>query len=114
MNSRSGRATAKAVEDRFNEVLLKAVDDGLAMLGETVRHAIYYHVERSSRIKREEIPERLETFHRALEDLLRAGGNVVEKMIARSLYGKLGLDFEEHENWTLVDYVSYTKKAKGS
>ncbi len=96
----------------FDPVVLKAVDESLAVLGETAKGAVCYHLERSFQIRREEIPEKLEAFREALSALLGDGARVVERLIARNLYGRLGLDFEEQKNWTLVDYVNNAAKAK--
>jgi len=74
---------------------------------------VYHHVGQSASLRLEEIPERLEDFHRALESLFGAGALVIEKLIASKLYSHLDLRFEEHENWTLIDYVKDAKKAKG-
>ena len=106
-------AEGSAIQNSFEATVLDAVDNGLAVLGESVRGAVYYHVERSFGIRREEIPKRLEAFHEALGRLLGEGARVVERLVVRNLYGRLGLDFEEHQNWALVDYVDYAAKAKG-
>jgi len=95
----------------LKEALLHAIDDGLAVPGKIVRTAIYDRIERSYQLRREEIPDHLEIFRKALEDLLGAGAKVMEKLIARSLYSRLGLNFTEHANWTLVDYVNHTKRS---
>jgi len=97
-----------------SRVLLQAVDDGLSVPGEIVRTAIYGRVEKSYGLKREDIPEKLEAFHRALEDLLGESAKVMEKLIARNLYKRLGLNFANHENWTLVDYANDIMKARMS
>jgi hypothetical protein len=95
----------------FREVLLQAIDDGLLVPDEIVRAAIYDRVERSYQIRREEIPEKLELFHKALRDLLAAGGEVLERLIAKNLYRRLDLNFNQHENWILLDSVDEAKKA---
>jgi len=99
--------------EEFSKALLRAVDEGSLVIGESARDALLYHIERSFGIKREEIPDRLEAFHEALERLLSEGATVVERLIVKNLSGRLGLHFEEHENWTLVDYVNHAAKAKG-
>jgi hypothetical protein len=48
-----------------------------------------------------------------LQDLIGGGAKVMEKLIAKNLYRRLGLNFTEHENWTLVDYVNHAKELKG-
>jgi NADH:ubiquinone oxidoreductase subunit F (NADH-binding) len=95
----------------FRDVLLQSVDDALLVPGEIVRAAIYDRVERSYQLKREEIPEKLELFHKALRDLLAAGGEVLERLIAKNLYRRLDLNFNQHESWTVLDYVDEAKKA---
>jgi len=96
----------------LKEALLHAIDDGLAVPGEIVRTAIYDRIERSYQLRREEIPDHLETFHKALQDLLGAGARVMEKLIAKSLYRRLKLNFTQHDGWTLIDYVNHAKEAK--
>lgn len=107
------RGGGKAVENKFKKTLLEAVDYGLLVLGETVRQAIYSHIERNYKVKREEVPERLEAFHKALEGVLGAGAKVVERLIAKNLYQRLNLNFIEHEDWTLADYIRDAEKLIG-
>ncbi|MEM2896688.1 MAG: hypothetical protein QW265_03970 [Candidatus Bathyarchaeia archaeon] len=95
----------------FNKVLLESIDEGFLKLGESVKHAIYWHIERNYGIKREEIPDRLKEFHEALIGLFGAGAKVIERLVAKSLYGKLGLSFEERESWSLIDYIEEAKKS---
>ena len=94
------------------ETLLHAIDDGLGVPGEIVRTAIYERIERSYQLRREEIPDHLETFHKAFQDLLGASAKVMEKIIAKNLYTSLGLKFIEHATWTLVDYVNHAREVK--
>jgi len=99
--SRPGRLT--------NTALLDAVDYGLLALGEIVRATIYDRIEESYQVRREEIPEKLDTFHKALQELLGRGAEVMRRLIAKNLYNTLNLKFAENENWTLVDYVQNAK-----
>jgi len=101
------------LKNEFSKDLLEAVNEGVLALGDVVRPAIYQYAERNCQVKHEEIPEKLEAFHKCLEGILGAATKVIEKLIARKLYTKLNLSFEPHENWTLVDYVYHAKKAKG-
>jgi hypothetical protein len=94
--------------------LVLAVDEALLVPGEIVRTAIYERIERSYQLRREEIPDKLETFHLALEDLLGKSAKVMEKLIAKSLYRRLKLNFTQHDGWTLLDYVNHARKAQAS
>jgi hypothetical protein len=91
--------------------MLQAIDDALLVPGEIVRAAIYDRIEKDCQIRRGEILEQLELFHKALQQLLGVAAKVMEKLIAKNLYRRLNLNFKEHENWTLVDYVDHAKKA---
>lgn len=89
---------------------MAAIDEGLLVLGESVRDSLYYHIGRSH-VRREEIPSKIGSFHDALEDLLGAGAKVVERLVAERLCDRLRLDFVVHDDWTLVDYVDHAKRA---
>ena len=66
----------------FRQQLLEAVDYGLMALGEIVRQTIYGQIENHHALKREEIPDRLEAFHIALENVLGTSARSVERLIA--------------------------------
>jgi len=72
--------------------------------------AMYYQVEKRFDLKREEIPKKLEVFSEALDGLFGYGAKVIEFQIARSLCDKLGLEFEDKEDWTLRDYAEHVEK----
>jgi KaiC/GvpD/RAD55 family RecA-like ATPase len=94
------------------EALLQAIDSGLLALGEIVRDTLYDRFEKKYQLKREEIPERLDTFHNALRVMLGAGAIVIETQIAKSLVSRLGLDFTENVDWTIVNYFDHARKAR--
>ncbi|MDD1766005.1 MAG: hypothetical protein LUO84_06105 [Methanomassiliicoccales archaeon] len=94
--------------------MLEAVDYGLMVLGEIVRQAIWEQIENRHALKREETPERLEAFHTALGSVLGVGAETVEKLIAKNLYQRLGLNFTPHPEWTLIEYVDHAKTTSES
>lgn len=106
--------TRKVVTEsaRLSDTLLQATDHGLLALGEIASESVYNRIEKTHGVRREEIPQKLDIFHKALVDLLGAGASVVEKLIAKNLYSRLGLNFGYHEDWTLVTYVNYARKAQ--
>ena len=95
----------------MKQILLEAIDEGLLMFGEDAKQSIHYHVETRYQIKREEICDKIEVFGKALENLCGASANLIEATIAKNLYERLGLKFESHEGWMLVDYVNHARKA---
>lgn len=95
-----GKAHPLPKSTEFSETLLRAVDEGLLVPSEIVRAVIYERIEKSYQIRREEIPEKLPPFDKALRELLGAAAKVLEKVIARNLYRALGLNFTAHDAWT--------------
>ncbi|MCJ7456230.1 hypothetical protein MUP07_05725, partial [Candidatus Bathyarchaeota archaeon] len=73
--------------------LLDAVDYGLLAPGEIVRATIYRRIEESHQIRREEIPDHLDTFYKALQELLGKGAEVLRRLIVKNLYSRLDLEF---------------------
>jgi len=97
-------------QGKFNRVLLDAIDGGLSSLGDSPREAIFYHLETSFRLKKENIPLNLSEFQQALERIFGPGAPYIEKLIIRCLCERLGLGFEEHEHVDFVAYVNDVKK----
>lgn len=94
---------------RFNRVLLDAIEGGLSSLGDSPREAIFYHLETSFLLKKENIPLNLSEFRQALEGIFGSGAPYLEKIIIRCLYERLGLDFEDLGH---VDFVACVNDAK--
>jgi hypothetical protein len=109
---RASYAIAGSQSTAFDDALREASDHGLLVLGEVVRETIYQRIEKTHHVKREEIPEKLGTFHEALQMLFGAHVKVVERLIVRDFYGRLGLNFTAHSDWTIVEYFDNAKKAK--
>jgi hypothetical protein len=107
--SNSRRTQFETEPAGFRDILLEAVDYGLMVLGEIVRQAIYERIEKDHGVKRTEIPERLEAFHKALGSVLGVSAKTVERLIAKNLYQRLGLSFTPRPEWTLIEYVDHAK-----
>jgi len=96
----------------FDKFFIEAVDEGLDVLGESGRQMIFFHLEKSYSIKRHEIPKKPEAFAAGLEKIFGAGASVLEKLIVKSLYSKLGLKYEDKGERPFADHVKDVKEAK--
>lgn len=96
--------------NELRKTLLEAIEDGISSLGDSPKQAIFFHLENSFQIGKENIPANVNEFAKALEKIFGPGATYLEKLIARRLYEKLGLDFEEVENWNFLEYVDNAKK----
>lgn len=96
----------------FEKVLLEAIDEALSTLGESAKQAIYFHLDRSFNIKKEEIPSRIMAFTQAIENIFGVGANFVEILIMKKLYGKVGeaFNWNESEGFGFTAYLAEAKR----
>lgn len=73
----------------FDEVLLAAIDESLIALGESVKDAIYFQLENLFKIKRQEIPSRIDDFSVALEQIFGLGARCLEILFMKNLHTKI-------------------------
>lgn len=95
----------------FEKTFLEAVDTALLSLGESPRQAVYYHLNKSFKLQREEIPEDADEFSQALNVIFGPGAEVIEKIIVKHLYSSLNLNFEEKPCFEFVEYISSARES---
>lgn len=82
--------------EEYENIVSKAVDKTLnQVLGSAAANVIYFYLEKDHSIRKNEIPEKLESFCEAIQEYLSTGAAMVEEQILRNLYSDLGLDEEE-------------------
>ena len=94
----------------FKKILQVAVEEGLSSLGDSPKQAIFFHLDTSFKIRKDNIPANLTGFAKALEKIFGSGASYLEKLIVKRLYEKLELEFEEVESWDFLEYVNNLKK----
>jgi len=95
---------------KFDCLLIKAVDESLSCLGVSVKHSIYFYLENSFGLRRNEIPRKPEAFSQNLEVLFKDGSNCIEKLILKRLYETVGLKFEYREGRRFADYINEVRR----
>lgn len=108
--SRKNVVSQFPTEDIFSKILSDAIKEGMQFLGDSPLQAVVIYIEKKHSIKEHEYSKRLETFHRALTEIFGIGTMIIERRIAKNLCGRLGIDFREQENWTIVEYVEEAKR----
>jgi hypothetical protein len=97
----------------FDTLLLEAVDEGLSSVGDSSKQAIYFHLEKTFKIEKEEIPLKIEDFAEAIEKIFGLGANFLEILIMKHLYNKIGEDsgqFESVGDLSFREYISTARK----
>jgi hypothetical protein len=77
-------------EREFKALLFESIDEALSSLGDSIKQATNLYLEQSFGIRKDEIPYRISAFAQALENIFGAGGDLVESLILKKLYEKIG------------------------
>jgi hypothetical protein len=89
---------------KFEDVLQDSIDEAFSSLGESVKKSIYFHLENSFLIPRQDIPCRVEDFSDALERIFGPGAKHLELLIMEKLYRKVNCSYKwEGPKWLVPD-----------
>ena len=69
----------------FKELLLEAVDTALSSLGNSSKQAIYFYLEKNFTVKKQDIPNKIEEFITAIEEIFGHGAKILEIEIMKHL-----------------------------
>ena len=98
----------------FEELLLEAVDEGLSSLGDSPKQAIYFYLEKTFKIKKMDIPNKIDEFANAIEKIFGYGAKHLEIQIMKRLYEKVGRGFEyfpEKDDLLFTEYIEVCMRA---
>jgi hypothetical protein len=95
---------------KFNEAFLRAVDFAFETLGKSCKQALYFHLENSFHVERENVSEKVEDFGEALELIFKDGVIYLKKLVLKKLCEELGVKFEESY---VSDFAMVISKIKG-
>lgn len=97
----------------FDKLLLEAVDEALASLGDSAKQAIYFHLESKFKVSKDKIPSHVDVFADGLEKIFGVGAKFIEIIIMKKLYERIGkpLEMDSSKELEFVDYVEAAKRA---
>ena len=93
----------------FEKLLLEALDETLSSLGDSSKEAIYFHLEKTFSINKQDIPYKIEEFANAIEKIFGSGARLLEIKIMKRLYEKVGPVFKyfpERDDIVFTEYVA--------
>jgi isocitrate dehydrogenase kinase/phosphatase len=101
-----------AKPDGFNKILLDSIDGALLSLGESAKQSIYFHIEHNYKVTRNQIPQNLEQFQRALEKIFGVGSQYLEILIMKNLYAGIGcpLHMETTKQLEFIEYIDMARQ----
>jgi hypothetical protein len=86
-------------------VFLDCVDEGLAVLGNEPRQAIYQYLSTIHSLDREQIPDKVDEFASGMRKALGSASRVIERLILKKLFQRIGSTFREIPDSEFTDYV---------
>ncbi len=75
--------------ENFDQLLIEAIDEGLASLGEAGKASIYINLETRFNIRKQQIPARLNDFSNALVRIFGQGSRHLEILLIKKVHSKL-------------------------
>lgn len=94
----------------FELLLLECIDEGLSVLGNEPRQALYQYLLTICSLPRDEIPGRVADFAAGLKKSLGGASRVIERIILRKLFQKTGSNFRETMDTEFTEYVAEAKR----
>jgi|WetSurMetagenome_2_1015567.scaffolds.fasta_scaffold03942_8 hypothetical protein len=90
------------VSEDFDKLTLKAIDEALSALGEQSKTAIYFYLNGKYHVKKREIPQRIEDFSKALEDVLKTGAVPLEILCMDNLFAQV----KKACGWSICEWTA--------
>ena len=94
----------------FSQVLLDCVDEGLSVLGNEPKEAVYQYLATIHSLDREQIPDKVDEFSTGLRKALGSASRVIERLILKKLFQRIGSTFRETADLEFTDYVIDAKR----
>ena len=98
------------ISNSFGQLLLGCVDEGLSVLGTEPRLAVFHYLSTICSLQREEIPAKPQEFAAGLRKALGGASRVMERIILRKLFQKIGSSFKETPDLEFADYVNEARR----
>ena len=97
----------------FNEIVCQAIDKTLEeLMGPKVVEAVYVHLKYKFGVERNELPYRIDTVCSVLERAFGVkGARVIERKVAKNLYDRILLPFNDQQGLTLEDFLKLAKES---
>ena len=93
------------VEFKVEQQILQCVDDGLQALGNEGKKAVYYYLEESFGLNKQEIPKKPKIFWKGLNSIFgKEGASLIERWITEKL--KMSFNLKRISKVTFTEIVT--------
>lgn len=78
----------ESLKHQLDKTIMEAVDETLESFGDSVRKVIYFQLQNTYNVPKQEIPTRIEEFAFAIEEIFGIGARLIEMKIIKTLSAK--------------------------
>lgn len=82
---------------KFDEALVEAIDEALSSLGDPIKNTIYFKLEDSFKIPKDDIPVHIDVFTDFLYTIFGLGASCLEIECMRNLHSKINVNIQVTE-----------------
>jgi hypothetical protein len=102
----------KSCEGSFDAIIIEAVDEIFSSIGHSCKQDIYFQLENTFKIKKQEIPLRIEDFANAIEQIFGIGAKFIEMKIIEVLHKKTQgfMYFPKKKDLMFTEYVASLRR----
>jgi hypothetical protein len=95
-------------EGSFDAIMIEAVDEIFSSFGHSCKQALYFQLENTFKIKKQEIPLKIEDFANAIEQIFGIGAKFIEMKIIEMLHKKTQgfMYFPKKEDLVFTEYAA--------
>jgi len=86
------REKVNAFQQKFDQLLIEAIDEVLGSLGESVKNHVYIQLENDFSISKKELPHKIRVFSSFLFRTFGSSANNLEIRFMKTLYKKINAD----------------------
>jgi hypothetical protein len=102
----------KQTKSQLDTKITEAVDESLASFGESVKQVVYFQLENSYHLKKQDIPRRIEEFASAIEAIFGIGARLIEIKVIEKLFANSEgfMYIPKSEDLVFRDYVQNLRR----
>ena len=84
-------------QERFDTLLVEAIDEAITSLGEPVKNTLYFHLDNDFKIKKQTIPEHITEFSEIIHKIFGLGASRLEIKTLKNLNAKVRMKGQSSE-----------------
>ena len=102
----------KPCKGSFDAIITETVDEIFSSFGHTCKQALYFQLEKTFKIKKQEIPLKIEDFADAMEQIFGIGAKIIETKMIEMLHKKAKdfVYFPKNEDLVFTEYVASLRR----